>query len=190
MKNNRHWLFGMAALAALFQSGILYAAIESRAAILREGREILLRTEPVDPRDLMRGEYVRLGFAISSIPRSQISGTPDDGSHATIYVAVKAGANGNWQFSRASFQPIGDLALDEVMLKGRTRYAPPAQADALVTVDYGIERYYLPEGEGRRIEDAQRHQNIEAVVAVSASGEAQIKALKENGKALYEEPLY
>lgn len=188
MKNNKHWLFGMAALSALFQSGILYAAIENRASILRDGKDIVLLTQPVDPRDLMRGDYVTLGYGISSIPRSEITGTPD-GDHADIYVAVKPGADGNWQFSRASFQLIGDLAAGEVMMKGRTRYAVSQQPE-LVSVDYGIERYYIPEGEGARIEDEQRQQNIQAVIAVSPAGVAQIKALNENGKPLYQEPLY
>ncbi|PYE88133.1 GDYXXLXY domain-containing protein [Phyllobacterium leguminum] len=189
MKNNKHWLFGMAALAALFQSGILYAAIENRASILRDGKDIVLLTQPVDPRDLMRGDYVILGYAISSIPRSQITGTPDS-DHADIYVAMKPGADGNWQLSRASFQPIGDIAPDEVVLKGQTRFPVPTQPGALVSVNYGIERYYIPEGEGARIDEAQRQRNIQAVVAVSPSGASQIKALRENGQPLYREPLY
>ncbi|RCS24112.1 hypothetical protein DUT91_07195 [Phyllobacterium salinisoli] len=191
MRNKPVWLFAMAALVALFQSSILYASIVKRASILRDGKDIVLLTQPVDPRDLMRGDYVTLGYGISSIKRSDIAGKPDsETENSNIYVTVKPGPNENWQFSRASFQPIKDIAADEIMLKGRTRYAPPAQPDALVGVDYGIERYYIPEGEGAAIDDAQRQQNIQAVIAVSASGEAQIKALKENGKPLYEEPLY
>jgi len=191
MKNRNIWLFAMAVLVALFQSSILYASIERRASILRDGRQVVLLTQPVDPRDLMRGDYVNLGYGISSIPRSAITGTPDDKTgNADIYVTVKLGPDGNWQFSRASFQPIRDVAADEVMLKGRTRYIVPTQPNALVSVDYGIERYYVPQGEGGAIDHAQRQQQIEAVIAVSAAGEAQIKALKENGKPLYEEPLY
>jgi uncharacterized membrane-anchored protein len=191
MKNNRYWLFGMAALAALLQSGILYAAIAGRAAILRDGKEIVLLTQPVDPRDLMRGDYVTLGYGISSIKRSDISGVPDgEPAHPDIYVVVKRGTDGNWQFARASFQPLGDLATGEVMLKGRARYVVPAEPSALVSVDYGIERYYVPEGEGAKIEDGQRQQTIQAVIAVSAAGQGQIKALRENGKPLYQEPLY
>ncbi|YBV97589.1 GDYXXLXY domain-containing protein [Phyllobacteriaceae bacterium JZ32] len=191
MREKNIWLFAMAVLVALFQTSILYASIERRASILRDGREVVLLTQPVDPRDLMRGDYVNLGYGISSIPRSEITGTPDARTEsADIYVTVKPGTDGNWQLSRASFQPISDVAPDEVMFRGRTRYIVPAQPDALVSVDYGIERYYVPEGEGGAIEDAQRQQNIQAVVAVSASGEAQVKALKENGKPLYEEPLY
>ena len=48
--------------------GTLALHIEKRASILRDGREIVLRTEPVDPRDLMRGDYVRLGYT-STFPQ-------------------------------------------------------------------------------------------------------------------------
>ena len=37
--------------------GTLVLMIQGRAAILREGTEIVLKTAPVDPRDLMRGDY-------------------------------------------------------------------------------------------------------------------------------------
>ncbi len=55
---------------------------------------------------------------------------------------------------------------------------------------YGIERYYVPEGEGRVIEDSQRDLDITAVVAVDDTGTAVMKALRDNGKQLYQEPLY
>jgi uncharacterized membrane-anchored protein len=55
---------------------------------------------------------------------------------------------------------------------------------------YGIERYYVPEGEGRVIEDSQRDLQITAVVAVDDTGTAVMKALRDNGEQLYQEPLY
>lgn len=55
--------------------GSLVVMIQGRAAILRDGTEIVLKTEPVDPRDLMRGDYVRLGYTdISSIDKGLIEG--------------------------------------------------------------------------------------------------------------------
>ncbi|WP_171971637.1 GDYXXLXY domain-containing protein, partial [Brucella abortus] len=88
MTTNRKWLYAGAVLAALLQTGILYAGIEKRAAILRSGQDIVFQTEPVDPRDLMRGDYVVLGYEISNIARSAIQGVRPAGSR-TVYVAVK-----------------------------------------------------------------------------------------------------
>ena len=47
-----------AVLLALAQIAFLSWIIAGRAAILRDGQEVLLKIEPVDPRDLLRGDYV------------------------------------------------------------------------------------------------------------------------------------
>ena len=61
--------FALAALAVgLGQTAILGYMVESRASILRYGTEILLQTALVDPRDLLRGDYVILSYDISTIP--------------------------------------------------------------------------------------------------------------------------
>lgn len=41
-----------------------------REWILHTGRTIWLRTAPVDPRDVMRGDYVRLDYEIGRVDRS------------------------------------------------------------------------------------------------------------------------
>ena len=51
-----------AVLLAFAQIGFLSWIIAGRAAILRDGQEVLLKVEPVDPRDLLRGDYVRAGL--------------------------------------------------------------------------------------------------------------------------------
>ncbi|OJX99067.1 MAG: hypothetical protein BGP07_03100 [Rhizobiales bacterium 63-22] len=183
------WLYVGAVAAALLQSGVLYAGIERRASILRSGREIVLQTEPVDPRDLMRGDYVALGYDISSVMRKDIAGKPE-GDSRTVYVAVKPDANGIWRFSRAAFRPFDDLAADEVQLRGRSAYPISDETDAKIWLTFGIERYYVPEGQGHPIEDSERAHRITAVVAVNAAGTAVLKALREDGRQLYEEPLY
>jgi uncharacterized membrane-anchored protein len=181
-----------AALAALIQCGILLYMIQSRAAILQNGVEVVLKTEPVDPRDLLRGDYVTLGYAISSFPATEIEG--DFNVHydesSPVYVALKKGADGVWVKSRASVSPIADLKPDEVLIAGRARYGFTPKTSDNITVDYGIERFYVPEGEGRAIESERNERRIDAVVMVDAKGRAQMKRLMDAGVALYEEPIY
>ena len=38
-----------------------------RMGILREGAEVMLQTRPLDPRDFLRGDYVQLGYDMSSM---------------------------------------------------------------------------------------------------------------------------
>ncbi|QND53160.1 GDYXXLXY domain-containing protein [Phyllobacterium sp. 628] len=176
---------------AILQSGVLYAMVEKRAMILRNGTMITLRTEPVDPRDLLRGEYVRLGYSISTVDVAKVTGEkPDTKGFIDIYVTVKQAPDGEWGFSSASWQKRTDIPSGEIQIRGQTLNNSYSVVNDIYRVNYGIERYYLPEGWGHAIEDVQKERRIDAVIAVSKAGEAQIRALKDNGRLLYQEPLY
>jgi uncharacterized membrane-anchored protein len=188
----RNHKMAAAVLAALVQCGILLFMIQSRASILQNGREVVLKTEPIDPRDLLRGDYVTLGYSISSFPATEIEGDTrrqyDESS--PVYVALTKGADGIWVKSRASVAPIPDLMPDEVLIRGRALYGFTPKTSDNVRVDYGIERFYVPEGEGTAIESERNEKRINAVIMVNANGESQMKRLMDAGTELYEEPIY
>jgi uncharacterized membrane-anchored protein len=181
---------GLAALVALIQTGVLGYMIESRASILRHGREVVLATEPVDPNDLMRGDYVILSYPISLLDKAVLQGAePATYGANPVYVALKPGPDARWVVSRASWVPIPDQKPDEVALEGSTAdYWSPGSASIAVT--YGIERFYVPEGEGRPIEEGVGQKRVDVVLSVNADGKAQIRGLRLDGANLYEEPLY
>ena len=181
-----------AIVAALIQCGVLGYMIQSRALILRSGTEVVLKTEPVDPRDLLRGDYVTLSYEISSFSEAETAGglSSDLDESALVYVALKKGADGSWGKSRVSGAPFTDLKTDEVLIRGRAYNSFTRGSTGALWLKYGIERFYVPEGEGRPIEEGIGEKRIETVIMVSPAGKAQIKALRDGGKALYEEPLY
>ena len=186
---SRKWL--LAAIIAAGQSGVLYYMIESRASILRSGREVVLRTEPVDPRDLMRGDFVILSYPLSRLDPAVIGGTAPVTGPASVHVALmKDGADPDlWTFSRASWQPITDAKAEEVILTGKTPDYYGAGSNP-VPLTFGIERFYVPEGEGKPIEEGVREKTVHVVLAVNDKGMAQIKSLRLDGQTLHEEPLY
>ena len=53
---------------------------------------------------------------------------------------------------------------------------------------YGIESYFVPEGEGSRLEALARNRKLSVLVAVDNAGNAAIKGLIIDGKLQYEEP--
>jgi uncharacterized membrane-anchored protein len=57
-------------------------------------------------------------------------------------------------------------------------------------VNYGIERYYVPEGEGKVLEDARNQEELEVEARVSKDGTPQIARLILRGEPIYDEPLY
>lgn len=184
-----------ALVLALVQIGFLSWIIAGRAAILRNGKEVLLKVEPIDPRDLLRGDYIFLGYEISGIPVKLIANIPvgkfstDDTS---IVVRLKKGAEGYWQPTTAWFgQEQAPAAPDEVDIVGHVAEGwDLRESGATIRPDYGIERFYLPEGEGMAIQNDMRVRPFGIRAAIAADGTAQIKALMDGDKTLFEEPLY
>ncbi|MCJ8239298.1 GDYXXLXY domain-containing protein [Peteryoungia algae] len=181
-----------ALLVSLGQTAILGYMIEGRASILRSGTEVLLKTAPVDPRDLLRGDYVILTYDISTIPTTSIAGArPEAGSPAQINVRLKPGPDGYWIVSEASFDRLSVEAGSVVLVSQPMAINDWEWSNAgNLTVAYGIENFYVPEGEGKPIEDGRNQGRVSVAARVSDDGQAQIRALMLDGEALYEEPLY
>ena len=187
--------FLMAAIAlSIAQVGFLSWMILARASVLRDGREILLKVEPVDPRDLLRGDYVRLGYEISRIPVSMVANMPagETLEASDIHVRLRREPDGYWRAASASlavpFQ--GEAGLEEIDLVGRAEPAWSLGPELSLAVTYGIERFYLPEGEGLAIERDMRERSFGILAAVGPDGTTQVKALMDGDTKLFEEPLY
>lgn len=185
-----------ALLLALAQTGFLGWMIVGRAAVLRDGREVLLKVEPVDPRDLLRGDYVILNYEISRIPLTIISDIGEVGDRldtaGKITVRIGRDDDGYWRARSAWLgnPPAGPAGTGEIEIAGQIPPLNLAYIGEDVRVTYGIERFYLPEGEGRAIERDMRVRPFGVRVAVPASGNAQVKALMDGDQVLFQEPLY
>jgi uncharacterized membrane-anchored protein len=185
-----------ALVLALVQIAFLAWIIAGRAAILRNGTEVLLKVEPVDPRDLLRGDFIYLGYEISRIPVKLIANVPTDAyvSHnGPVVVRLKKDADGFWHPVAAWLDKAPSAAAPgEADIVGHlsTGWDIASNPDTTVSPDYGIERFYLPEGEGLAIQNDMRIRPFAIKVALAKDGTAQIKALMDGDKTLFEEPLY
>lgn len=182
-----------AIIAAALQTAVLGYMVEGRASILRNGADIRLKTLPVDPRDLLRGDYVILSYPISTIPKSIVTGeVPKVNGRERLVVRLKPGTDGLWTATEASF---GTLAPEEGSVLLRTQpFDYYAVTDGVLPdslfVSYGLERYYVPEGEGRVLEEARNQEELEVEARVSKDGTPQIARLILRGEPVYDEPLY
>ena len=141
-----------------------------RVRLLSSGREITLPIVPVDPRDLFRGEYVRLGYAVSTVPMRQLEG-PRPRENAAFYVVLEKKPDGAWQTVKMSRAMPQETSPDRIVLKARATYWP-ARDDgrrARCGVRYGIESYFVPEGQGRKLEDLAREKKLATLVAVDSA---------------------
>lgn len=140
-------------------------------------RAAMIRLEVVqrDPRDLLRGDYVWLSYAVSVIPRSAFVAEPDPirlGDR--VYVAL-APNDGRWEVVAASLaRATLPLARGQRLLVGTYLRGDRHQGFHL---DYGIERYYVPEGKGRLPQG-----KIEAEVALTDDGRPFLTRLLVDGR--------
>ncbi|ACI54796.1 putative membrane-anchored protein [Rhizobium leguminosarum] len=189
LHSGRGYLLSAIIVAGL-QTVILGTIIQSRASILNNGAEVLLKTAPVDPRDFLRGDYVVLNYDISSVPVQTVSGgIPAEPGERTLWVRLKKQEDGFWTVIESSFRELPPLP-ETVILRSQPFYSGGLAAGDSIRVEYGIERYYVPEGQGKPIEEARNGGNVAIAVRVSPAGSAQIRGLLVDGKPVYDEPLY
>jgi uncharacterized membrane-anchored protein len=185
-------------LAALVLCGLILTTVVQRAAILRNGQEARLELTPVDPRDLFRGDYVVLGYRIGTI------NVPPDATTAftrgqQVFVTLRSGANGMSTAAAISAERPAATGDDIVISGFVTSPSTCMLSDTgardcklgtrAVGVRYGLESYFVPQGEGKKIEQTTRGR-LEVVAAVAPSGQAAIKRLLIDGKPVYTEPPY
>ncbi len=175
---------------ALIQTFVLSWMVWDRAILLREGREVRLAVVPVDPRDLLRGDYVILSFNISRIDTLQIDVDRRFSRGNPIYVGLAKSENGQWDVISATHQRP-QVNSDIVFIKGKVTSVSKSQnASQLLTIKYGMEKYFIPEGDGPRLEKLRSEKILSIVAAISDSGEAGIKALLVRGEPVYEETIF
>jgi uncharacterized membrane-anchored protein len=181
----------MLAIIAAAQTSVLAGMIIGRVRLLKTGREIVLPIIPIDPRDLFRGEYVRLGYDIGTAPSRLLEG-PSPARNEPFYVVLEKNAAGAWLPARIVRDMPRETSPDRVVLQARTLHGATIDPvrDKSVQLRYGIEGYFVQEGLGRQLEDLSRQQRLAALVAVDARGNAAIKGLITDGKLQYEEPLF
>lgn len=152
---------------------ILGGLVASKEFTLRTGREVVLATVPVDPRDFFRGDYVILRYQISLLDLARL---PSDRSTfapgETVYVSLTLEGSHHVATRVDSLPPPGALAL-----RGTVR----EMAGRDLAVLYGIESYFVPEGEGRMLEAARGH-GLDVRVAVDRFGRGVIKSVAVNSR--------
>jgi uncharacterized membrane-anchored protein len=178
------------AILALAQTGVLAYMVIDRVTLLRSGREITLPIVPVDPQDFFRGEYVRLAYDVGTVPIRLLEG-PSPRENEAFYVVLEKKPDGAWQAVKIARAMPQETSPDRIVLKARTTYWPtPDTVTTSVRVRYGIESYFVPQGQGKKLEDLARQKKMATLVAVDTRGNAAIKGLTIDGVLQYEEPLF
>ena len=185
----------MTALRILLLTAVLSVVlgymIVDRTSILNSRDVVTLKVKPVDPQDMFRGDYVILNYDISRLETAALAGDDNFSEGGLVYVTV-TNQGGVWTpvaVNRA--MPNHDQGA--VVLRGTVKSASGASATAPpeLTVVYGIESFFVPQGQGKKIEDARQKGDLDADIAVDAQGRGAVKALRrDGGETLYVEGLF
>src|SRR3989338_5741046 len=139
---------------------IIVGFVAIKEFTLQTGTDVILKTMPVDPRDLFRGDYVILRYEISTLDLNILKTDSEFVENDKVYVSLDIDEEGYGN-------PTGVYRNqpEELYITGKVTNV----RDNQLTVEYGIESYFVPEGQGRVIE-RQTGKSLSVKVAVDKFG--------------------
>lgn len=189
MKNKKHLAF-LAAIA-LFVI-VLASGVYTQEDLRRNGQQVILATMPVDPRDILRGDYIDLAYEIGrgeqavafakSLPASQ-----------PVYALLTLGADNRvTSYAFTTTKPSGGVYIrGEAVVQEYQNYVEEKNGQSVYrtekqgTINYPqIEQYFVPEGKGWAIDRIGRlnsGKKLEVKIAIDG-GRAQILELLIDGQ--------
>lgn len=131
---------------------LLLSVIGFKQYTVWTGETVLLKTTPIDPRDLLRGDSVAVSYQISTIDLDEVAG--DDADGGTVYVELQRGDDGHWDAVAVHWRREHAFA-GTVLLRGDVEsYYGPGNT---VRLRYGIEQLFIPEGSGGDLPSGREH---------------------------------
>jgi uncharacterized membrane-anchored protein len=166
---------GLAIFTAFVFQLVILSGLSGKGLVPRiTSDRVRFEVIPVDPRDMMRGDYITLGYEFSRLPedvtlideriKSYKTKTNFNQKSIDVYVTLK-------------------FNLKEDIYKGVFfGSTPPTKGRYLRgklnsnnRIEFGIEAFYLQEGKGTIYEQAIREKKLVAEVYLAPNGSAQMK---------------
>jgi uncharacterized membrane-anchored protein len=167
---NRKLLLISLSIVIVFQCIVLAGEYINAVYPLWTGREIKLKTVPVDPRSLFRGNYARLRYEISNIKAEDINKLKTPRHGEIIYIKLKAEADGLYAYNGVSL----NKPQNAVYIRGRIQTGRDMRRSGTYQVKYGIEAYFAPKEKAMALEEKLRNKGL-AKVMVAKNGKAALK---------------
>lgn len=168
------WFFVVVAAQAAFLLG--WAGYHEW---IRSGADVILvKGRPVDPRDLLRGDYMILGYEISRLPDGVEKANRGEAGFKIgeeLWVLLEKRDRYHEIVSAGRQRPTVSKA--QTLVRATVTYPGVAGASTGTRVDYGIERFFVPEGKG-----TPRFQTMEVELSVSSSHRLYIRRVLLDGR--------
>ncbi len=158
-------------VVAVFWLVIFLLFIVNQEYTKRTGEEVLLETEPIDPRDLFRGDYVILNYKINRLEAGKFGlNTSNIEEDDEVFLSL---------YTEEGYGKPKEFALEEpdedLYIKGNVE---SVWRDSL-EINYGIGIYFIPEGEGELLENSE---DLDVKVFIDERGNAVIDYLLIEGE--------
>lgn len=186
-----------ALLAATYavQLGVIGWMVWHHGQPAREGRRFLVRCEPVDPRDLGKGDYVILGYPFSTLSKKDAEALATD--FWRTQANIPADGRGGLPGDTLLYLPF-TVGADGLAKPGKLALTPPSEGPYLRgrwatqrwerSARFGIEAFYVKEGTGEDYEKLVRTGMLLAEIAALPDGRAGLVGIKADPKPLAKLP--
>ncbi len=164
------------AIVVAVQLLILFGVLGFKQYTILTGTTVLLKVQPIDPRDLLRGDYATVRYDISRLSPDDVAWDQDAPRccNAPVYVELQRRDDGYW----TAIAVHGDRHHTRdgtVVIKGHSqgpnygdRYGTTSSP---IEIRYGIEQIFIPEGSGVDIPSGSGH-TVAVEVKVDRFGNA------------------
>jgi uncharacterized membrane-anchored protein len=158
------------ALVSLLQIGVL--GVEYLGAIYPHWSDVTvkLKTVPVDPRSLFRGNYARLRYEISRLPKSLYQGDRPFRENEPVFVTLETDNEG----ISSAREILLEAPAQGSFIRGRVKNRWRNQDE--IRISYGIEAYFAPKREALALERRLRSGAL-AEVSLASNGKAALKSI-------------
>jgi uncharacterized membrane-anchored protein len=173
------------------QTAALAYMIYDRISVFSSSTVVTLKVKPVDPSDMFRGDYVILTYDISMIATNDLPGDDKYVQGGFAYVTLEE-RDGAWTPTAVN-SSMPAQAPGAVVIRGQvdgvmhnSGNEPPQ-----LRLTYGIESFFVPQGQGKPIEDERQKGELTADIAVDAQGRGALRSLRRtDGTVMYVESLF
>lgn len=133
------------------------------------GEDVQIKTTPIDPRDLFRGDYVTLKYEMEEVPKEKVdeavyNAMSDDAvrkrNDIRVYTVLKENSSGLFEVERV----VLDKPTSGTFIEG-TSYRWQYQGDALI-VSYNLDNFFVEENTGMALEKGAREGSAIATVKI------------------------
>ncbi|EKD26938.1 MAG: hypothetical protein ACD_79C00965G0006, partial [uncultured bacterium] len=169
MNNKRTQFIVIALIIQCIALGYIFL---EREMVLLKGDTVFIRTEPVDPRDIFRGDYVRLNYEISRFSKEYVNNDEDftvmQKSDRMVYLTYESDGDNIFKACKLSLKKPEN----EKFIRGFTSRNWSGNS---INVRYSIEQYFMEQGKALKLQSGEFLQGVNIPL------EMEVKVGKSNG---------